>query len=200
MLNNAPFILLIMAVYGCAGPLPRVDVDNAALSESSTRQDQMACPGSAELPEALAGSFEAVQDDALLKSVLGAPEEGKLCQGKVYRVTGQLGVKIYRAWNSSNPKSNTGNWWAFYQPAGSVAQYRNDYEICYQWSPLDKLTHCTLSAGTKVVVGTGQSARCSDYLTYPVSAAKQLYLPDVASSVSGCKNFDAIFDWQPVAE
>ena len=57
-----------------------------------------------------------------------------------------------------------------------------------------------LNAGTKVVVGTGQSAECSQYLTYPASAAQQIYIEDASSSTCDCRNYDALFSWQPVSE
>lgn len=77
-----------------------------------------------------------------------------------------------------------------------MADYRAGYEICYQWSPLDKLVRCRLNPGTRVVVGTGQSARCSPYLSYPASPKKQIYLDNAAGSVIDCTAYDAVFDWQ----
>jgi hypothetical protein len=152
------------------------------------------------LPVKVAALFEAVEDEALLKSALGEPNKGMLCQGKVYRLKKDAVVVLYRAWNSTNPQSRLGKWWAFDRPNGKVARYRTDYQICYQWSPLDKLTHCILKGGAEVVVGTGQSAECSQYLIYPASVALQAYIEDAASSVSDCRDYDALFSWQPVSE
>ena len=89
-----------------------------------------------------------------------------------------------------------GKWWVFNEPAGKVSQYRTDYAICYQWSPLDKLTRCTLTPGAKLVIGTGQSAECSEYFTYPVSAEKQIYLNDAEAFVSDCTTYDNEFSWK----
>ncbi|MCM0149691.1 hypothetical protein KCN56_14160 [Photobacterium galatheae] len=114
----------------------------------------------------------------------------------MYKVKDGEALTIYRAWNSTNPNSQYGAWWATSQPDGKVAQYRAGYEICYQWSPLDKLTRCELKSGSKLVIGNGQSAQCSQWLTYPVSADQQLYLEDTASLVGNCQTYDAVFGWE----
>ena len=81
-----------------------------------------------------------------------------------------------------------------------MSRYRSDYEICYQWSPLDKMTHCLLKADVKIVVGTGQSAECSEYLTYSASAEKQIYIDDATGSLINCKTYDAVFSWKAIIE
>lgn len=154
------------------------------------------CLGDVSPPANLAHAFEPANDPALLAAALGEPEAGGLCQGAVYRVKANTSVQLYRAWNSTNPGSQFGKWWAAEMPAGKVADYRTDYEICYQWSPIDKLTECQLSAGAVVVIGTGQSAQCSQYLTYPVSASKQIYIQDARSVTSNCISGDDTFNWQ----
>lgn len=154
------------------------------------------CQGDVALPQGLAPHFEATQDPALLKSALGEPEQGKLCQGQVYQSKPDAQVVLFRAWNSTNPNSQFGKWWAFHQPNGKIAAYRADYEICYQWSPLDKLVRCTLKPGTKVVVGNGQSAKCSEYLTYPTSDKQQVYLVDAEDAVTNCTEYDGVMSWQ----
>ncbi|UXI04634.1 hypothetical protein [Photobacterium sp. TY1-4] len=148
------------------------------------------------LPQGIAAHFEAADDPALLSSALGEPEQGKLCQGQVYQSKPDAKVVLFRAWNSTNPNSQFGQWWAFHQPSGKIAAYRSDYEICYQWSPLDKLVSCTLKPGTKVVVGNGQSAKCSAYLTYPTSEKQQVYLVDAANAVMDCSVYDGVMSWQ----
>jgi hypothetical protein len=181
-MKHVSIILIVLAQCGYAG-----------LSFS-------ACPGSVELPPEVAGQFEPVADDALLSSAKGAPNAGALCDGKVYAAGKKIDVTLYRAWNSTNPGSRMCKWWAFIRPDGKVAQYRADYEICYQWSPLDKLTHCRIKAGARIVVGPGQSASCSQYLTYPASAAKQVYIDDASSALSDCKDYDLLFNWKPAVE
>jgi len=159
---------------------------------------QQDCIGSTELPAFLKDQFAPIDDEMLLQATLGMPEKGMLCQGQVYQSNTDSKVILYRAWNSTNPKSQFGSWWAFYEPSGLIAKYREDYEICYQWSPLDKMVSCTLKAGTKVVVGNGQSAECSQYLTYPVSAAQQVYLEQASDAVFNCQYFDGVMNWQAV--
>ena len=153
------------------------------------------CPGNARVPMKCRESFREIVNPDLLKKALGKPNEGKLCQGKVYVVKKDL--TIYRAWNSTNSKSEKGNWWAFNKPKGEISQYRANYEICYQWSPLDKLVTCTLKKGTEVVVGTGQSAECSKYLIYPASESKQIYIDNPTGNIlANCTRNVSTFNWQ----
>ena len=175
-----------------ASPAPVVTVPNVATVTNNQ------CPGNVDLPAELANQFEAVTDDALLNSTISAANAGNLCQGRVYQAKTNVKVTLYRAWNTTNPNSRLGHWWAFTKPTGKTAQYRTDYEICYQFSPLDKLSQCQLAAGAKIVVGTGQSVKCSDYLTYPAAAAKQVYIQDAGSVLNSCQDFDEVFDWQVV--
>lgn len=154
------------------------------------------CLGELSLPDDLAPSFTAIEDPQLLAQALGEPEKGGLCQGQVYQSNADAEVVIYRAWNSTNPHSQFGQWWAFDQPSGKVAMYRSDYEICYQWSPLDKLVRCTLKPGSTVVVGNGQSAKCSEYLSYPASEKQQVFIQNADDLVTECSVFDAMMSWQ----
>lgn len=170
-------------------------VQGCATQPATTSANAPACEGSVMLPSALAGKFKSVDDPKLLDTAMGEPLAGGLCQGAVYQSTEE--VTIYRAWNSTNPGSQFGNWWAFNQPAGKTADYRKDYEICYQWSPLDKLVKCTLQVGSTVVVGNGQSAKCSEYLEYPVSAAQQVFIESASDVMLNCSGFDSMMDWQP---
>ena len=151
-----------------------INTDDSIQSEVESAVEEYSCPGNTELPEHLSNQFIPVEDAELLQSVLGKPNKGALCQAQVYQSVVDSTVTVYRAWNSSNTNSEMGTWWAGETPTGLTAQYRTDYEICYQWSPLDKMTQCKLKAGSKVVIGTGQSAMCSDYLTYPASPEKQI--------------------------
>jgi hypothetical protein len=182
-MKNAAVILLMLSLCGCSG----VPVTNSA------------CPGSVALPTGLAALFDAVEDEALLNAAVGRPDAGGLCAGKVYRANNSIDLTLYRAWNSTNSSSRLGKWWAFDRPDGKVAQYRADYEICYQWSPLDKLTHCKIKSGTMIVVGGGQSATCSPYLTYPSSAVKQIYIDNAAAALADCSDYDLQFGWSPVS-
>ena len=179
-------VILVLAFSGCAaGPF-----------EKTVPKVPRLCSGTSNLPANLADKFEPIEDKPLLEVALGNPNEGKLCQGQVYISKAYTQVAVFRAWNSTNPKSEFGKWWAFHPPTGKISEYRKAYEICYQWSPLDKLVSCTLKPGVKVVVGTGQSAVCSAYLTYPVSDKQQLFLEDAAMSVTNCTLFDGHFSWK----
>lgn len=209
MLKNIISGVLILACSGCVGFQFKEDIqagkqpaevdakpEQAVLFPDTSTSTQ--CLGDTELPIEHSKKFVKIEDTDLLKQAIGEPEAGKLCQGQVYQAKENTQVILYRAWNATNPNSQLGHWWAFKIPRGKTAQYRHDYEICYQWSPLDKLTHCTLKAGAKVVLGTGQSTVCSEYLTYPVSAKKQVYLADAKADLADCRSYNGEFSWQAV--
>lgn len=166
------------------------------LTTASATATADACIGANTLPVQVASAFVEVQDAALLAQAVQPAGKGGLCQAKVYQSTAP--VMIYRAWNSTNSGSRIGSWWAFEKASGSVSQYRRDYEICTQYSPLDRLAQCKLKTGSLIVVGTGQSAQCDQYLTYPASASRQIYMTKEAanSSVNNCEDFDAEFAWK----
>ncbi|MFM2484325.1 hypothetical protein [Celerinatantimonas yamalensis] len=154
------------------------------------------CLGHIDLPQALVAQFEPIANEALLSQALGKPQQGKLCQGRVYQSKKNAHVTIYRAWNSTNPSSKFGQWWSFFMPSGPISQYREDYEICYQWSPLDKMVKCTLKPNTMVVVGNGQSAQCSKYLSYAASAKVQVYIASASSAIEHCTEYDGVMSWK----
>ena len=186
ILATAPVLILLT---GCASQpddsLPATPTEPTA-----------PCLGTTDLPEHLVPYFDEITDPELLSEALGEEDQGKLCQGKVYQAKTNTKVPVYRAWNSTNPGSQFGQWWSFYRPSGLVSDYRKEYEICYQWSPLDKLVSCQLAAGSKIVLGNGQSAVCSDYLTYGKSAAQQLYLSEASEQALKCDVKSAVFSWQ----
>ncbi|MBM9520337.1 hypothetical protein JWG39_10995 [Desulforhopalus vacuolatus] len=188
MVKNILSIVLVLTLFGCAD----VQIDNNCQFVDS----EEICLGSSTLPNNIANKFEAVKDKTLLNKALGSPQKGALCQGQVYKSKKGSKIILYRAWNSTNPRSKLGQWWAFNKPLGEISKYRSDYEICYQWSPLDKLVRCTLKDDIKVVVGTGQSAECSEYLTYPVSDKQQIYIDDPANSLIDCTIFSGEFNWK----
>lgn len=197
------YFLMAFILSGCAQfgsdktSSPAHGVESlAGASKQAQLGSPLACRGTTQPPKELAAILEPAEDEALLKASLGEPEKGGLCQGKVYRVKSGKTLTLYRAWNSTNPNSELGRWWAFNQPDGRVAQYREDYEICYQWSPLDKLSRCEIQSDTLIVVGTGQSAKCSEYLTYAESSAQQIFIDDSKSVAANCSSFDLLFKWQ----
>ncbi|MFT5722536.1 MAG: hypothetical protein ACI9W6_002865 [Motiliproteus sp.] len=188
-MKNILAAVSVLTLFGCAN-YQQVENNTQAVAGENL------CIGSSNLPEDLADKFKSIDDDSFLETALGSPQKGKLCQGQAYVSKKDSQVVLYRAWNSTNPNSKFGKWWAFKKPAGEVAKYRSDYEICYQWSPLDKLVSCTLEANTKVVVGTGQSAECSEFLTYPVSHEQQIYIEDASISLTDCSVFKGEFNWK----
>ena len=194
LITSLTGVIAVLGLSGCA-----VQGISETTDSTATQLPPMAaaaCEGATDLPPQFVGAFVPAIDPSLLNQALGDPGKGGLCQGQVYITTGVATVKLYRAWNSTNPGSRTGSWWAFYKPAGKVAAYREDYEICYQWSPLDKLVTCDIKPGTKVVVGNGQSASCSAFLNYGVSASQQVYIPNAGTVTENCTDNDAVFAWQ----
>ncbi len=115
-------------------------------------------------------------DPALLQLAVGEPNQGKLCTGQV--LIANKAVLVYRVWDQARPGSLYGSWWSFQQPTGNREQYRIDNAICPEWSALDVVSVCQIKIGSKLVTGPGQSARCSDELTYPPSTVNQIYLPN----------------------
>lgn len=187
-MKNIFAMALLLTLFGCTP----VHID----TQSHGVKSEKICLGSTTLPENIASLFETIEDEPLLNKALGNPQQGALCQGQVYKSKKDSAIILYRAWNSTNPNSKFGTWWAFHKPLGNISKYRADYEICYQWSPLDTLVSCTLRGDTKVVVGTGQSAACSEYLTYPVSDKQQIYIEDSANSLIDCRVFNGEFSWK----
>lgn len=182
------FSVLILTLYGCSIYQIETEVNNS--------EADLICAGNTKLSDDIASNFEPIEDAPLLKRGLGGPKKGKLCQGQVYISKDSANIIVFRAWNSTNQNSKFGKWWAFTKPTGKISTYRSEYEICYQWSPLDKLVSCTLMPNTKVIVGNGQSAQCSEYLTYQVSDAQQIYIENASLSLTNCKVFDGEFSWK----
>ena len=187
-MRNILLSIFILTLFGCSSyPIEK---------ESHNTDSAQLCLGNSNLPLNLAAQFEPIEDIQFLNEALGSSNKGRLCQGKVYKSKVNTKITLFRAWNSTNPNSQFGKWWAFQKPAGKISTYRSEYEICYQWSPLDKLVSCTLKPEIKVVVGTGQSAECSEYLTYPTSDKQQIYIDDASASFYDCTTFDGKFSWK----
>ncbi|TDR81516.1 hypothetical protein [Paludibacterium purpuratum] len=144
-------------------------------------QNATMCTGDVQAPPA---GLEEVQDPTLLAKAIGAPQQGKLCTGKVFKLaeTGGNMVTVYRVWDASKPYTALGGWWSFSAPQGPRDAYRQENEICPAWSALNKVSHCTIKAGALIVVGPGQSAKCSDDLNYPTSPVNQVYIPNDAQN------------------
>ncbi|MFT2110379.1 hypothetical protein [Marinomonas sp. 2405UD68-3] len=71
-----------------------------------------------------------------------------------------------------------------------------DYEICCQWSSLDKLVSCTLEEKTTVIVVNAQSAMCSEYLTYSTPKTQQMHISESSASLRKCYVLDDEFSWK----
>lgn len=180
--------IIAFALVGCSTSSTNISV------KTDLKKQKVECAGDINIPDNLKGSFREIKDDELLKRALGEPLKGKLCKAKVFKITQD--TTLYRAWNSTNPNSKLGKWWAFDTPKGKTFNYRSDYEICYEWSPIDKMSHCIIKADTKVVIGTGQSAKCSPYVIYDVSEKNQIYIENASSFSAQCKTYDNIFSWK----
>ncbi|WP_205744408.1 hypothetical protein [Dyella sp. M7H15-1] len=170
-IGAAPLLMLI-ALSGCSGTLPTnaSRADNTASAVAMT--SGAPCAGTVMAPFGLSE----VSDPDLLKSALGMAGKGGLCAGKVYRVDQPL--TVYRVWDSGNPNAQFGRWWTFNPPTGPLDTFRSAYEICPEWSRLDKIKQCRLKAGQKIVLGTGQSAQCASHLSYAQSADLQVFIPN----------------------
>jgi hypothetical protein len=138
--------------------------------------DGIACVGSVMEPPP--GLVE-IDNLTLLAEARGVSGEGKLCAGKVYRVTHPL--TIYRVWDGAGNNSAYGRWWSFAPPQGPRESYREANGICASWSALDRLSACLLKMGTLVVIGPGQSADCNG-TGYAKSGVNQVYVPNDAKN------------------
>jgi hypothetical protein len=176
-------------LFGCAN-LPQPTPSTPPVAAPAV------CPAPAGLPAPLAAQFEPATDAPLLAKAVGQADKGGLCTGQVFQAKADASVILFRAWNSTNPKSQLGSWWAFDKPEGNIADYRKDYEICYEWTPLDMLVQCRVKPGTKIVVGPGQSMQCSQYVTYSTSPRQQVFIDNAAAALENCTTFNGVFSWQ----
>ncbi|MCF2859839.1 hypothetical protein L1286_20355 [Pseudoalteromonas sp. SMS1] len=176
-------VLTISALSACTSSMVRSPVTNTLTSATH-------CVGEIAHHNGLV-----LQPNAQVPNGVILPaDKGGLCKGQVFIAAKD--ITIWRAWNSEYSGSKLGKWWTFDKPLGSISQYRRENVICPSYSPLDMLVSCTLKAGTQVVVGPGQSAKCSDYFTYPASQVNQLYLANADEAVMNCQTYDGRFSWQ----
>ena len=149
-------IVIFSLLSACAGTLPQRD----------------RCVGDiTATPDGLAETT----DQALLAAAIGAPTKGALCKGKVFVVEKE--VTVYRVWDAGKSYSRYGSWWSLALPTGPRDAYQLNNAICPEWSALDTMSACTVKIGSKIVVGPGQSAQCTDALL-PSSAINQVYIPN----------------------
>lgn len=119
------------------------------------------------LPDQLAGKAEVLTADdpaygrAAVANAVKPGGQGGVSNALVVRLTRD--VPVYRVWNGPGKKDTRGNtnrmgsWWSYDAPAGSMAKYRFDYEICRDWNDLVWVATCTLKKGAVVAIGPGQS-------------------------------------------
>lgn len=141
--------------------------------QAATGIDGIPCIGA--VTRAPPGLAEASNPILLSKAQLQTGKGG-VCAAAVYTVTAP--VTVYRVFDSGNPYSRLGSWWALKTPAGSRADYRAANAICEEWSQLDRLVPCEIRPGSQVVLGTTQSAQCKDGSTYAKTAELQVYVPN----------------------
>lgn len=136
-------------------------------------EDGVACVGA---PPAEVVGLSGAQDNALLGEAMAETDKGGLCAGRVM-VAGE-GVRVWRVWDGSKDYTRLGRWWSLERPSGPRDAYRAEYAICPSWSALDRLVSCTLVPGSKVAVGTTQSAACEDGAMLPKTASLQVFIPN----------------------
>ncbi len=130
------------------------------------------CTGSVNVPYGLAE----VTDSNLLGQVVQPAGKGGLCDAKVFKV--QQPLAVYRVWDQATPNSQFGRWWSFNPPAGPASAYRSENAICPEWSALNRVEQCRLKVGAEIAIGPGQSALCSNDVSYPQSATNQVFVPN----------------------
>lgn len=165
-MSRTAVLLVSLAISGCAG-LPK------GPTSVEVGIDGIACVG--KVAEPVAGLTE-ISNGALLMKAQHATDKGGICSGKVFSVTAP--VVLYRVYDTSNPHAKYGGWWTLKRPSGSREDYRAANAICKEWSGLDRLVSCELRPGTEVVIGTAQSAVCSDGSIYPKTAENQVFVPN----------------------
>jgi hypothetical protein len=148
-----------------------MEIDNSSTGENGI--DGEACTGS--VAPTVPGLLETT-NLSLLTRARSQKGKGGVCSAKVYAVVAP--VVLYRVFDASKPYSKFGSWWSLKPPIGSRADYRTANAICKAWSALDRVISCEVRPGTQVVIGTTQSAQCSDGSIYPQTAVNQVFVPN----------------------
>lgn len=159
------FLVLLLAA-GCS----------TLSTDPASRQvgvDGEACVGSIDpTPSALTQ----VTSRALLSHAQLASGKGGTCLAKSVSVATPL--VLYRVFDSANPHSKFGSWWALSRPTGTKENYRMAYAICPEWSNLDRFVSCEVRPGTELVIGTTQSTFCADGSMLPKTKELQVFVPN----------------------
>lgn len=128
--------------------------------------------------------LELASDVPIAEKSVGKPGDGRLCEARAYRV--KTTMTVHRIWDGGKPESRIGRWWALQKPSGSRDDYRRAYAICPEWSEANRSVTCKVRAGSTVMLGIGQSAKCAGGIEYPVAPTVQMFVPDPASAMEGC--------------
>ena len=161
---KAVVLVLLLSMAACA-ELP------TRWSPSDVGIDGVACTGA--VASAIPGLSE-TRNLPLQQKAQFPSGKGGVCAAKAFSVTAP--VVLYRVFDTNNPHSKFGSWWALKRPSGPKEDYRAANAICKEWSNLDRLISCELRPGSEIVVGTTQSALCADGSTYPKTAESQVYV------------------------
>jgi hypothetical protein len=178
-------LTVVLALSGCAN-LP----GDPGAGERGI--DGQACTGSVDT--AVSGLLETANPLLLTKTRL-QQGKGGVCAARVFAVVAP--VTLFRVFDASNPHSKFGSWWSLRRPSGTKDDYRAANAICKEWSSLDRVVACEIRPGTQVVIGTTQSAQCSDGSTYPQTAVNQVFVPNDGRAgivhVGACGEEEAIW-------
>ncbi len=157
-------LLAALLLAACAIAPPR------GLIDPTRGIDGIACA----LPDApLPAALQLVPDAPVPPAAEGAGGAGGICRARVYEA--REPIAVHRLWDASRG-NDMRHWWTLRPPAGSRADYRHAYAVCESWNALDRAVTCTLKAGARVAIGTGQSAACAQ-ASYPKSPVQQVYVP-----------------------
>lgn len=137
-------------------------------------------------------------DTELLKRAVLTKDEGGLCMGSIFVV--KKPIVVYRVWNKNESKTAKGRWWTFDKPTGTLQGFREDYEVCCQWGPKNKVDACSLKVGSKIVVGPGQSVDCTKVVNhcgpdckdtrYEISEKNQVFILVPEQDLENCVTED----------
>jgi len=169
--------MLFLALFftGCSAlpksPLAPEKAD--PLSASNVGIDGAPCVGG--VIDSTPGLVEA-KNPQLLERARMPTDKGGVCAAKVFSISSP--IRLYRVFSSGNPHSKFGSWWTLRQPDGTREDYRAENAICNEWSKLDRVVSCEVRPGSQIVIGTTQSAACSDGSIYPKSATNQVFVPN----------------------
>lgn len=199
-MRHFTILLCFLGLTGCSSFGSQSTQEPTSTKPSKTvltptnNQSDSTCLGNALPPGEMVNFLQRATNEGMLQRALGVSGEGGLCEGQVYVVT--QAFTVYRVWNSTNADSELGNWWSFFKPEGAISDYRKNFNICYENSPLDVLTACEIKAGSDIVIGPGQSNTCGEWLTHPVSKKKQIYLEGANTKLVECKTYQGHFQWR----